>query len=71
MRPGERRNAELSRSAVVLVAGAAILGLSRQGAVGAPGPMATVALVGGGVVLVIGLMMALRAILRRSGDADQ
>jgi hypothetical protein len=71
VRPGERRNAELSRSAIVLVAGAAILGLSRQAAAGVPpGPMGTVALVAGGAVVAVGLMMAIRAVLRRSGDAE-
>lgn len=70
MSDGDRRNAALSRAAIVTAAGGAVIAISQQAAIG-PGPAEKVILLAGGAVVVLGLIFAVRSLFGRRGDADQ
>ena len=70
MSRGEHRNAELSRAALVVVAGGTLVGISQRAPGVDLGPAAAVLLVVGGIGVVIGLVLAIRS-FRRSGGADR
>jgi hypothetical protein len=67
---GYRRNAELSRAAIVTAAGGAVIAMSQQAAL-EPGPAEKIILLAGGAVVALGLVFALRSLFGRRGDADQ
>ncbi|MFZ5720535.1 MAG: hypothetical protein ACOY5Y_13850 [Pseudomonadota bacterium] len=64
---GERRNAELSRAAILAAAGGALVAMSQRVAEfgGTVGVALTV------VVVIAGLVLAIWTLTRRSGGADQ
>ncbi len=67
---GERRNAELSRAAILAAAGGALVAMSQRVAEfgGTVGVALTVV---GAAVVIVGLVLAIRTLTRRSGGADQ
>ena len=68
---GYRRNAELSRAAMLTVAGGALVAISQRAPDISYGPVGQAILVVGGAVVAFGLFYAVRTLLRRRGDADQ
>jgi len=68
---GERRNAELSRAAILAAAGGALIAMSQRASEVAYGPAGKAILVAGGAVIVVALVLAVRSLIGRSGGADQ
>lgn len=71
MSSGYERNAELSRAAILAVAGGAVIGLSRNAPDLAAGSAGMVVLVLGGGMIVVAIVLAVRSLFRRSGGADR
>ncbi|WP_395670870.1 hypothetical protein [Phenylobacterium sp.] len=71
MTAGYRREAELSRAALVVAAGGALIGVSQRVPGLAFGLWGTVLLVAGGAVIAFGLILAGRCLFARRGGADQ
>ncbi len=71
MSAGYRREAELSRAALVVAGGGALVGVSQRVPGLAFGPWGTLLLVIGGAVIAAGLFVAARSLFRRRGGADQ
>jgi hypothetical protein len=65
------REAELSRASILVVAGGALIAVSQQAIEAPRSPAALALLAVGGLVVVGGLIHALRILFRRRGGADQ
>jgi hypothetical protein len=65
------REAELSRAALVVAGGGVLVGLSQRAFETPQSPLAQILLVAGAIVIVVGLVGAVRTLFRRRGGADQ
>jgi hypothetical protein len=62
-----QREGELSRAALVVAGGGAVVGLSQRAMESPQSPLARALLVAGAIVMVIGLVIALRSLFARRG----
>ncbi|WP_374472243.1 hypothetical protein [Phenylobacterium sp.] len=65
------REAELSRAALLVAGGGALVGVSQRAMESPQSPIAQVLLVAGAIVIVVGLVAAVRTLFRRRGGAEQ
>ncbi|WP_411286823.1 hypothetical protein [Phenylobacterium sp.] len=71
MSSGHSRNAELSRAALLVAAGGVLVGMTQRVPGLADGVWGQVLLVAGAVVIIFGLVGAIRTLMKRQGGADQ
>lgn|GEM_PF-6653924 len=71
MTRGYEREAELSRAAIVVAAGGALVAVSQRAPELSYGFVGDALLVVGGVIIAGGLIAAARSLFRRRGGADQ